>query len=106
MAGKINNRRNERVFCGVPARFDGARGPVRGTCRNLSLGGLFFLGGTAPLGRSIELQLELPEGPVRATGEVRYHHDYGSEGQGMGVRFVRISGEDLARVTRWLETNA
>lgn len=107
MPGRINNRHNGRLFCGVPARFDGPRGPVRGSCRNLSVGGLFFLGGTAPVGRSVELQIELPDGPpIRATGEVRYHHDYGSEGQGMGIRFVRIGAEDLVRVSRWVETHA
>ncbi len=105
MAGKINNRRNVRVFCGAPAKLEGPRGPVRGICRNLSGGGLFFVGGTVPVGRSVELEITLPEGKVTATGEVRYLHDY-DEGPGMGIRFVRIGQEDLARVTAFVESHA
>lgn len=105
MAGKINQRRNVRVSCGAPARLEGARGPVRGICRDLSLGGMFFVGAPQPVGRQTELTFELPElGRVTATGEVRYHHEY-PEGPGMGVKFTRIAQEHLALVSRWVETH-
>lgn len=106
MAGKINNRRNLRVYCGAPARVEGPRGPIRGTCRNISLGGLFFVGGTLPVGRQAEIAVDLPEfGRIEATGEVRYHHDYPGEGQGMGIKFTRITQEHLALVNRWVDTH-
>ncbi|MBX5484721.1 MAG: PilZ domain-containing protein [Myxococcaceae bacterium] len=105
MPGKINNRRNVRVFCNVPARVEGPRGPIRGTCRNLSVGGLFFLGGVLPVGKTADFTIELPQGKVQAQGEVRYHYEYPNEGQGMGVKFVRITQEHLEWVTRWVETH-
>ena len=105
MPGKINNRRNVRVFCNAPARVEGPRGPIRGVCRNLSLGGLFFLGGTLPIGKAADFTIDLPAGKVQAQGEIRYHHDYGTEGQGMGVKFVRITQEHLALVAQWVETH-
>ena len=106
MAGKINNRRNERVYCGAPARAEGPRGPVRGICRNISVGGLFFLGATFPVGKTIAFTIDLPDlGRVEAQGEIRYVHDYGQEGQGVGVRFTRISQEHLALVSRFVDTH-
>lgn len=105
MAGKINQRRNLRVYCGAPARVEGPRGPVKGICRNLSVGGLFFVGAALPPGRQTELTIELPEvGKVVATCEVRYHHEY-PEGAGMGIRFTRITQEDLARVSHWVQSH-
>lgn len=105
MAGKINNRRNVRVFCNAPARVEGPRGPIRGVCRNLSLGGLFFLGGVLPIGKSCEVTIDLPEGRVTAQGEVRYHFNYADEGVGMGVKFARITQEHLALVTAWVDAH-
>ena len=89
--------------CGVPARAEGPRGPVRGFCRSLSRGGMFFSGPLLPLGQSIDLSVELPHlGPVRAMGEVRYHHTY-PDGTGMGIRFTRMAQEDLVRLERFVE---
>lgn len=106
MPGKINNRRNSRVICGAPARIEGPRGPIRGTCRNISLGGLFFVGGTLPVGKQAELVIDLPEhGRIEAIGEVRYHHDYPNEGPGMGIKFTRITQEHLAWVSHWVDTH-
>lgn len=102
MAGKIQNRRNVRVVCGAPAKLEGPRGLVKGTCRNLSIGGLFFIGGSIPIGQTVEITIELPDaGPIQAVGEVRYHHDY-PEGPGMGIRFTRLAEEHLGRLRRYV----
>ena len=99
MAGRIQNRRNVRVLCGAPAKLESPKGMVQGTCRNLSLGGLFFVGGALPIGHTVEITIDLPEaGHVQARGEIRYHHDY-PEGPGMGIRFTHLA-EEHAQVLR------
>lgn len=105
MAGKTNQRRNLRVFCTAVARAEGPRGPVKGTCRNLSQGGLFFVGPALPLGGSFDFTVELPQGRITARGEVRYSHTY-PEGSGVGVKFTRLSQEDLAKIIKFVEANA
>lgn len=101
MASKANVRRNVRVSCGAAARADGPRGPVRGACRDLSIGGFFFVGQSFPVGRSLEFAIELPVGRVACVGEVRYQHEY-PDGAGVGVRFTRLAQEDLARVQEFV----
>ena len=103
---KTNSRRSPRVFCGAPARADGPRGPIRGICRNLSVGGMFFSGPTLPVGKAMDFAIELaPGAAVRATGEVRYHHQY-PDGSGVGVRFVRIAAEDLELLGEYVQAAA
>src|SRR5947208_1608289 len=105
MAGKTNQRRNLRVYCTAVTRAEGARGPVKGTCRNLSQGGMFFLGPALPLGQSFDITIELPQGKVSPRGEVRYAHSY-PEGAGVGIKFTRLSQDDLANIIQYVEANA
>ncbi len=97
-------RRNERVFCGVPGRIEGPRGVIRCTVRNLSRGGSFFLTEQVlPVGQHFDLCIDLPGiAPIRAVGEVRYHYRY-SEGGGMGIRFVRLGGDDLRYISEFVD---
>lgn len=102
MASKTNSRHTPRVTCANPARLEGARGPVRGLCRSLSEGGLFFVGTQLPVGQQIALAVELPRlGRIEAVGEVRYHHA-SPQGMGMGLRFTRLGQESLARIQRFV----
>lgn len=102
MVPKQSRRRAARVWCGAPARAEGPRGPIRGICRNLSVGGLFFLGAPLEIGKSVDFVVELPSvGAIRAVGEVRYRHQY-QEGSGVGVRFTRLSQEDLSRIEQFI----
>ena len=90
-----NNRRNLRVAAGLPAGAEGPRGPVKGTCRNLSRGGMFFLGGPLPVGQTLEFWIQLPQGKLVTIGEVRYAHEY-PDGSGVGVRFTRLNQDCVA----------
>jgi hypothetical protein len=102
MAGKIQNRRNVRVVCGAPAKLEGPRGSLEGTCRNLSLGGLFFVGGALPIGQTVQITIALPDGGrVQGLGEIRYHHDY-PEGPGMGIRFTQVADEHQQILRRYV----
>ena len=103
MASKTNSRHTQRVRCASPARLEGPRGPVRGLCRSLSQGGLYFQGAQLPVGQQLALAVELPRlGRVEAVGEVRYHHA-SPEGPGMGLRFTRLGQDSLARIQRFVQ---
>jgi hypothetical protein len=96
-------RKDPRVGCRVPAIAQGPRGPIRGTCVNLSAGGLFFLGQVLPIGSTVTFTLELPSRrKVEVLGEVR-HHQRLPEGSGMGIKLTRISQEDLAAIQQLIE---
>lgn len=92
-----HSRQNVRVRCSVPVRAHGKGGVVRGICRNLSSGGLFFSGPLLPVGEEVTVHVELPVGPVNALGEVRYHYAY-ADGTGWGVAFRPTSVEDRQRI--------
>jgi hypothetical protein len=102
MPTKQDSRLNPRTWCDFPARAEGARGVIRGTCRNISLGGMLFVGGVLPVGQRVELQLQLPGGAFQATGEVRYHH-HQPEGPAMGILFTRLAQNHLELISRFIE---
>ena len=100
-----NNRRNPRVYCGASGSLEGPRGPVRGRARNISQGGAFFqTGELLPIGKTFELSILLPEGPVTGMAEIRYHHRY-VDGEGMGVRFVRVDEEGMRRLGAFIDAH-
>lgn len=102
---KSENRKNPRFACTVSAVLEGPRGVVRGTCRGISVGGLFFIGAALPIGRSFELKVELPAGRINVMAEVRYHHAY-PEGAGMGLKFTRVTGDDLAKINSFIDSSS
>lgn len=106
MAAKAR-RRSPRAACGLPVVAEGPRGPLRGVCRTISQAGMFFTGAQLPVGQSIELVVDLPggRGGLRAVGVVRYHHTY-ADGPGMGIKFTRLSQDDLASIGRFVEAHA
>ena len=91
----------------APARAEGPRGPMRGWCRSLSQAGMYFSGMQLPLGQSVDVTVDLPDpvGKFHAMGEVRYHRA-DDRGAGMGIRFTRLSQEDLARIHQFVARNA
>lgn len=91
-------RRDPRVQLRAPVVVQGPRGPIRGACLNLSVGGLFFLGQTLPVGSTVTLSIELPpRRKIEVTGQVR-HHTRLPEGAGMGIQFTRIGQAELALI--------
>ncbi|MDQ3266533.1 MAG: PilZ domain-containing protein [Myxococcota bacterium] len=101
MAVKTSNRRTARVSCEAPAKAEGPRGPIRGTCRSLSQGGMFFSGTQLPVGQSVELSVQLPSGQFLAVGQVRYHHT-DALGPGMGIKFTRLAQDHLSRIVQFV----
>ena len=104
---KTNLRRNARVYCGMPARAQSPSGTIRGVVRNLSCGGMFFLTPAKfRVGQSLECQLDLPgKNATKVTGEVRYQYNY-SDGQGVGVKFVRLGADDLEHIAEYVNARA
>ena len=102
MPSKTNQRHHRRVPCGAPAKAEGPRGPMRGVCRSLSAMGMLFVGPIMPVGQSLHLIVDLPEGTFQADGEVRYHAA-SDDGKGMGIRFTRLAQEDLTRIQTFIE---
>jgi len=104
MVGRPEQRSEPRFICGAPARGVGARGAVRGTCENISLGGMFVVGPVLPMNVTMEWTIELPApfGAVKATGEVRYVR----AASGVGVRFSRLTPQDIAVLQRFVAAAA
>lgn len=98
-----NTRRSPRVFCGARGRLDARLGSVRGFVRSISRGGSFFVASTlVQVGETVEMRIELPGiAPVEALGEVRYHYRY-LDGEGMGIRFLRLNSADLELITQFV----
>lgn len=105
MPSKTNSRKMPRVACGVPARAEGPRGPMRGQCTSLSRAGMFFTGPTIPIGSSLELSVDLPGHAFHAVGEVRYHVSRPGS-SGMGIRFTRLAQEDLQAIGDFIQRTA
>lgn len=81
-------RSNPRHTCSFPAVFEGPRGAVRGTCTNLSVGGLFFEGAQLPVGSNVSVTLDLgPLGKLKLSCQVRHH---AVTPKGMGAQFSRF----------------
>lgn len=89
----------------MPARAEGPRGPLRGQCTSLSRAGMFFTGPTIPVGQSVSVSVDLPGRPFQATGEVRYHVNKPGAA-GMGIRFTRLTQEDVEKIAQFLQANA
>ncbi|MBI5547404.1 MAG: PilZ domain-containing protein [Deltaproteobacteria bacterium] len=97
-------RDTPRVFCGRPGCIEGPAGAIHGRVLNLSRGGSFFLADQLlPIGHTCEVSIDLPGlQPIRALGEVRYHYRC-SDGEGMGICFMRLSGEAMHFISQFVD---
>jgi hypothetical protein len=102
MANGAERRKEPRITCKAPATVEGPRGIHRGTCLNISPGGMFFSGSILPMGTNVSVTVDVG-GPLKieAQGEVR-HHQRDAEGAAMGIRFTRITQEHLALLNAFL----
>jgi c-di-GMP-binding flagellar brake protein YcgR len=102
MASRADQRTEPRFVCGAAVKGMSARGTVRGVCENISLGGMFVVGPTLPVGATVEWTVELPAplGPVKVIGEVRFVR----AASGIGVRFTRLSPDDITKLQRFIAT--
>jgi len=95
-------RRDPRLRCALVAVFEGPRGAVRGTCTNVSVGGLFFEGNQLPVGSNADVTLELPHGGrLRLHCQIRHH---ATTPKGMGAQFTRFEPGQVEVLQRLLET--
>ena len=74
---------------------------MKGSCRNLSQGGMFFVGATLPIGQTLEFWVQLPKGKLVTMGEVHYVHQY-PEGAGIGVHFTRLTTDGVGLLSDFL----
>ena len=99
----LNRRTTPRAVCNLEAKVLGPRGALRGVILNLSVGGLFFQGkDLLPMGQSADFDFALDGQKIRATGEVRYHHQR-ADGVAMGVKFIRLEPAALAAIAAFVE---
>jgi hypothetical protein len=91
-------RRHVRVACNAAAVITTADDTFAGVCQNISLGGAYFSGDTAPASGSITFTLCLPSmGPVELVGEVRPRAP-----TGCGIRFTQIPYPALTAICAYV----
>lgn len=77
------------------------------TSRDISPGGVFVAARCPqPRGTRLRVQFTLPDSadPIHAEGEVQWVKDASGEGAaGMGLRFIKIDPEDLARIEHFIK---
>lgn len=102
-SSKTEARAHERVALEMEVSFATETHFFTGLSRDVSSGGI-FVATYRPLrvGTRVSLSIALPDGPLNASGVVRWTRD-ASEGStpGFGVSFEGLSGEVLARVERF-----
>ncbi len=86
-----------RIACRYPASAEGPRGPVRGVCSDLSLGGL-FLEGVALTSASTQVTIEFPIGRITFQAQVRR---VSQTPKGTGLQFMRLEPHQLAVLQRY-----
>jgi len=86
-------RSNPRHPCAFPAVFEGPRGAVRGTCTNVSIGGLFFEGPQLAIGSNLSVMIDFGvHGKLKLSCQVRHH---AVTPKGMGAQFSRFDPGQL-----------
>jgi hypothetical protein len=91
-------RQFPRIACRYPASAEGPRGPIRGTCSDLSQGGLFLEGVTLGANALTQVTIEFPTGPAAFQAQVRR---VSTQPRGVGLQFTRLETNQLALLQRY-----
>lgn len=97
--GEEERRQHPRVECRFPASAYGPRGPVRGFCTNLSVGGLFLEGvvlGQEPV--TAVVTVEFPTGNLSFHAQVRR---VSKTPRGTGFQFLRLEPQHVAALQKY-----
>ncbi|MFZ5441004.1 MAG: PilZ domain-containing protein [Myxococcota bacterium] len=93
---------DRRQFPRFPVRFvawvDGPRGPMRGTCTDLSLGGLFVEGVLGTQDAVTTVKVDFPHGAMSFSAQVRR---VSTAPKGTGLQFMRLEPQQLAALQRY-----
>lgn len=87
-----------RFACRFPAAADGPRGPIRGTCTDLSMSGLFLEGVTLNANALTQVTIEFPTGKAVFQAQVRR---VSTAPKGIGLQFTRLETQQLAVLQRY-----
>mgnify|MGYP003342571229 CR=1 FL=1 len=93
-----NRRVSERLPCLFNCRLHGPRGSIRGTVRNMSAEGMFFVGPEMlAVGATVDADLTIDGKVIKVNCEVR-HQDRFENQAAMGLRFLRLDPNTIAIV--------
>jgi hypothetical protein len=87
-----------RFACRFPAAADGPRGPIRGTCTDLSMGGLFLEGVTLGANALTQVTIDFPTGKAVFQAQVRR---VSMAPKGIGLQFTRLETQQLAVLQKY-----
>lgn len=93
-----DRRQFPRFACRYPASADGPRGPMRGTCSDLSMGGLFLEGVVLNPSSLASVTIEFPSGRLTFQAQVRR---VTTQPPGSGLQFTRLESHQLAVLQRY-----
>ena len=97
--GMEDRRQHPRFECRYPASAYGPRGPVRGTCTNLSVGGLFLEGVVISTEAVVAVvTVEFPDGALSFHAQVRRVSNYP---RGTGFQFLRLEPQHVAALQKY-----
>ncbi|MFO0597629.1 MAG: PilZ domain-containing protein [Myxococcaceae bacterium] len=94
---------DRRQFPRFPCRFiawvEGPRGPMKGTCTDLSLGGAFIDGVLLNVDAPTTMTIEFPGAKLVVQAQVRRAS---TQPKGVGVQFMRLEPQHLATLQRFV----
>jgi uncharacterized protein (TIGR02266 family) len=111
-ARRVHSRQDVELEVSLEVSLESESNFYLGLTENLSEGGLFIATHLVrPLGTEIEVSFKLPHvaEPTKAIGIVRWTREYSETSDtspGMGVRFERISPEQVEQIREFLAARA
>lgn len=97
--GFEDRRQHPRVECRYPASVYGPRGPIRGTCTNLSVGGLFIEGIAFQETSVAVVTVEFPTGNVSFQAEAKR---ISLTPRGTGFQFMRLEPQHITALQMYV----